>query len=70
MTDNGTWSTREAARYLDLSTVALLRKAALLGAVRVGRGYQWPIERVKEYARSVVGKSLNDPTRGEELARP
>ena len=69
MTDNGMWSTREAARYLNISTVAMLRKADLLGAVKVGKGYQWPIERVKEYARAVAGKSLTDPTRGQELAR-
>lgn len=69
MNETETWTTREAARYLDISNVAMLRKAALLGAVRVGRGYQWPIDRVKAYARAVAGKSLNDPTRGEELAR-
>ena len=68
MTDK-MWSTREAARFLDISTVAMLRKAELLGAVRVGRGYQWPVEKVRAYARAVAGKSLNDPTRGEELAR-
>lgn len=68
MTETGTWSTREAAHYLDISTVAMLRKAKMLGAVLVGRGYRWPIERVKEYARAVAGKALNDPTRGEELA--
>lgn len=69
MTENGTWSTREAAHYLNISTVAMLRKAELLGATIVGRGYRWPIERVKEYGRAVAGKALNDPTRGEELAR-
>ena len=66
---SNTWTTREAAHYLDISTVAMLRKAELLGAIKVGRGYQWPIERVKEYGRAVAGKSLNDPTRGMELAR-
>lgn len=69
MTENETWSTREAARYLDISRVALLRKVDLLGAVRVGRGYHWPIKRIEEYARVVAGKVLTDPTRGEELER-
>jgi hypothetical protein len=69
MTDDETWSTREAARYLDISIVALLRKVELLHAEKVGRGYRWPIDRVKEYARAVAGKALTDPTRGEELEK-
>ena len=69
MKKNNTWSTREAAHYLDISTVAMLRKVKLLGAEKVGRGYQWPIDRVQAYGRAVAGKSLNDPTRGVELAR-
>jgi len=64
---NETWTTREAARYLDISTVALLRKVELLGASKVGIGYRWPIERVKAYERAVAGKALSDPTRGSEL---
>jgi len=61
-------TTRQAARYLDLSTVALLRKATLLGAERDGRGwYLWPKDKLREYRQAVVGKSMNDPTRGEEL---
>ena len=67
MDTNETWTTREAARYLDISTVALLRKVKLLGAVKVAGGYQWPIERVKAYEHAVAGKALSDPTRGSEL---
>lgn len=67
MSKADTWTTREAARYLDISTVALLRKVDLLGAYKEGRGYQWPIENVQAYAQAVAGKSLNDPTRGDEL---
>ena len=63
MTDKTYWTTREAARFLDLSTVAMLSKVDLLGAVKQPRGYAWPVVRVQEYARSVAGKALNDPTR-------
>jgi hypothetical protein len=62
--ENGkTWTTRQAARYLDLSTVAMLAKVELLGAVKHSAGYAWPVEAVKQYALDVAGKSLNDPTR-------
>jgi len=63
-------TTREAARFLDLSTVALLRKADLLGAEKDARGwYLWPKDKLCEYKEAVAGKALNDPTRGEELER-
>ena len=63
-------STRQAARFLDLSTVALLRKTTLLGAEKDAQGwYHWPIEKLREYKDAVAGKALNDPTRGQELAR-
>ena len=64
------WTTREAANYLGLSTVAMLSKVGLLDAHRVGRGYRWPVEQVKGYARAVAGKALNDPTRNRVLERP
>jgi len=68
--DNETMTTREAARYLNLSTVVLLRKADLLGGVKDGRGwYRWPKDRIEAYKRAVVGKGLNDPTRGKDLER-
>lgn len=70
MSNNHTWSTREAARFLDISTVALLRKTDKLGAYKDSRGwYHWPVERVKAYARAVSDKALTDPTRGQELER-
>ncbi len=69
MSNNGMWTTREAARFLDLSTVTVLSKKDILGAVLVGRGYRWPIENVKRYAAAVEGKGLSDPTRGRELKK-
>jgi hypothetical protein len=69
MSENGTWSTREAAYYLGLSNVAVLSKKDILGGKLVGRGYRWPIEKVKAYAEAVKGKSLRDPTRGQELKK-
>jgi len=64
-----TLKTREAAHYLGLSTVALLSKKNLLDAKRDARGWLWwPVDRLDAYGAAVAGKSLNDPTRGEELA--
>jgi len=63
MKNEKTWSTREAAQYLGISTQAMLGKVDELEAVMVGRGYRWSIDRVQEYARTIAGKSLNDPTR-------
>lgn len=67
---DGYMTTREAARLLDISNVALLRKAALLGAKKDGRGwYRWPADRIKAYKNATAGKALTDPTRGRELER-
>lgn len=63
-------STRQAAHFLNISTVALLRKATLLGAHKDRRGwYRWPSDRVKAYRAATAGKALTDPTRGQELER-
>lgn len=67
MTEKMHWTTREAANYLGLSTVAMLSKVELLGAIATGRGYRWSIEKVKEYAQWVAGKALNDPTRNRDF---
>lgn len=63
------FTTREAARFLDISTVALLRKVDLLSAIREDKGYKWPITKIKEYKKATAGKALTDPTRGQELER-
>jgi excisionase family DNA binding protein len=62
-------TTREAARYLDLSITVLTRKARRgeLGAVKRGNGWVFPKSQIEAYARAVAGKSLNDPTRGDDL---
>jgi len=65
-----TWSTRQAANYLGLSTVAMLSKVDFLGAARGPRGYRWPADKVREYERLVAGKALNDPTRNRVFDRP
>ena len=63
MTEKTFWTTREAANYLGLSTVAMLGKAKILEAVLTRGGYRWPIEKVKAYGQWVAGKAMNDPTR-------
>ena len=63
MADRELWTTRQAARYLELSTVAMLSKVELLGAVKTGRGYAWPADQVREYGKRIAGLALNDPTR-------
>jgi hypothetical protein len=66
----GDWiTTAEAAQELQLSVVLLARKARAgdLPAVWKGSGWLFPKWAIREYKLSVAGKSLNDPTRGEEL---
>ena len=65
-----TWSTRQAAHYLGLSTVAMLSKVDLLGATKGPRGYRWPAGKVREHQRLVAGKAQNDPTRNRVFERP
>ena len=61
-------STRQAARLLDISEQALVRKADLLGAKKDRLGwYRWPAERIDAYRAAIAGKDLNDPTRGHDL---
>lgn len=70
MADNHNWwTTRQAAAYLNLSTVAMVHKKELLGAVHSDNGYLWSPDKVREYARSVAGKSLNDPNRNRAFER-
>ena len=66
MENETTWTTRQAAQYLNLSTVAMLAKVELLRPRKTGAGYLWPVVAVKQYARDVAGKSLNDPTRNRK----
>ena len=61
-------TTQQAAAYLGVSRSLLARRAkneSWLGAKRVGRQWFFLKARVLEYARSIAGKSKNDPTRGQ-----
>jgi len=66
--DKNSLSTREAAYVVGISTVAMVRKAKMLGAEQDETGaYRWPADAVHKYAASVEGKATNDPTRGKNL---
>jgi len=62
-------TTREASYYLKLSVTTLTTKArqGKLRAIKSGRGYLFPRSEIERYARSVAGKALTDPTRGQDL---
>lgn len=62
-------TTQEAAEYLGLSRSLLARKAKKknwLGAKKMGRQWFFLRSEVVQYALAIMGKSLNDPTRGHE----
>lgn len=61
-------STREAAKYLDVSerTIHRLIERELIQASRFGNYWAIDSDSLEQYRQSVAGKAKHDPTRGQK----